>query len=323
MQCEVAERVRSKHSLGIQRISLHDLGVASFNRAISPKYVHYLMKRILEQDGFSRFRYKNAIALQPNPDPEKRLGTYQRTMQEVERSNGLLARVEEKELYALATKNHLFLGLLALKSGAVKWDDNDKAVMAPPKQQGENHKELHETLQGGLFVEVLSADAWNETAEDLQALMEADNMDQATCMADHEVHLLDKTLTQMHKASQAMKKGERLWDAVWRFMGKGKDLGPFSKEDCVHSFNYTRALSEKHFFLLRMLHFHFINPCVLRVELESIGYLSHLSDECPFSRVAVLCRAYLGPKDAAFDSDSDERSTTVTTVLVLILVVQY
>ena len=68
LACEAAEDVRAKHSRGIRVVPLTDLGVAPFNRSISPKYVHYLFRRFLEKEGFTRFRYKYAIALEANPE---------------------------------------------------------------------------------------------------------------------------------------------------------------------------------------------------------------------------------------------------------------
>ena len=149
LSCELAETTRSKHTRGIERMHLRELGNATFNRAVSPKYVHYLLRRILEVEGFTRFRYKQAIVLRPNPkDP---LAVARRTNAEAKRSGGLLAPVAEKPLHGLATKNHLVLGLLALASGNVEWDHQDTMCMSAPPRQGDRHRELHETLAHGVL----------------------------------------------------------------------------------------------------------------------------------------------------------------------------
>ena len=59
LSCELAETMRAKHTRGHQRMHLRELGIAPFNRAVSPKYVHYLLRRILEVEGFTKFRYNN------------------------------------------------------------------------------------------------------------------------------------------------------------------------------------------------------------------------------------------------------------------------
>ena len=133
-------------------------------------YVHALFRRILETEGFSRFRYKCAIGLAACPDNP--LAVAERTNREAFQSAGLLASVPNKPLIALATKNHLVLGLQALRAGTVKWDDAPTAVMSAPPREGHRHQELHETLADGIFVEVLDAAAWHEPPFALQALME-------------------------------------------------------------------------------------------------------------------------------------------------------
>ena len=52
--------------------------------------------------------------------------------------------------------------------------------------------ELHDTLKNGLFVEILSAEIWKESLEDIEQLMEADNQDQVSGMSDHEMHIVQQ-----------------------------------------------------------------------------------------------------------------------------------
>ena len=49
-----------------QRIKLELLGIGHLNRAISYKYVHSKLRRILDAEGFSSFRYKHAIGVEPS-----------------------------------------------------------------------------------------------------------------------------------------------------------------------------------------------------------------------------------------------------------------
>jgi len=105
--CEVAERLRATYSIGIFRKRVEELGVGDFNRAVSPKYVHHLAYNYTEIHGFTRFRYKNAIALEPRPDDPT--AAARRTNLEAASSDGLLPTVPLGELLHMATKSHLLL----------------------------------------------------------------------------------------------------------------------------------------------------------------------------------------------------------------------
>ena len=101
---------------------------------------------------------------------------------------------------------------------------------------------MHDALRDGIFVEVLSADAWKEGAASLRTLMESDNLDQATCMADHEIHQLEK----IHQAIQAASPGpgEALWPSVWRQLEAS--AGAFAEDDCIHMYNFALSISPEH-----------------------------------------------------------------------------
>ncbi len=287
LACEVAERVRARYSRGIRRVPLTDLGIAPFNRAISPKYVHALFGRILRTQGFTRFRYKNAIGLSPNPAAP--LSVADHTNAEVARAAGLLASVPNKPLIGLATKNHLVLGLQAILSNNVRWDDAPTTTMSAPAQEGDRHQELHESLAEGIYVEVLSADAWEESPDVLRKLMESDNLDSQTCLADHEIHQLEKIHRAIGAASPSS--GETLWSVVWRGLDSLGDT--FSEDDCVHLFNFALSLGKEHIAAVRLFHFHYVNPQALRVEPCLLGWLAQMPERCPLVRVALLCHAYM------------------------------
>ena len=144
-----------------------------------------------------------------------------------------------------------------------------------------------------MLVEVLKAEVWDESAEDLAALMEADNLDQQTSMADHEAHVVEKIHASL--STVRPKPRECLWEAIWR-MSEGK-LGGYSKDDCAQCFNFAKTLSRQHLELLRSFHFHFVNPSVLRVEPKIFVCMAALPDECPLSRVALACWSYMVPPE--------------------------
>ena len=72
----------------ISRILLKDCGVGHMNRAISWKYVHSRLRMILENEGFSNFRYKYAVAVEPQDSQP--LASTTRTQHEVAESGGML-----------------------------------------------------------------------------------------------------------------------------------------------------------------------------------------------------------------------------------------
>ena len=103
---KVAELIRI-YGKPASRMPLDDLGTGHLNRAISWKYVHSKLRQILEVEGFSSFRYKFAIAIEPSEsDP---LASTRRTLEEVANSSGMLAKVDNRSKSGLQTKNHLFL----------------------------------------------------------------------------------------------------------------------------------------------------------------------------------------------------------------------
>ena len=110
----VSHLVRHYGSREIQ-IQLKDLGIGDINRSISWKYVHAKLRQIVEVEGFSSFRYKHAIAIEPrDSDP---LAASRRIQTEAANSGGMLPTVDDRARYGLLTKNHLLLVLLVLKDG--------------------------------------------------------------------------------------------------------------------------------------------------------------------------------------------------------------
>ena len=98
----------------------------------------------------------------------------------------------------MATKHHLILLVLTIANGNIKWEHRPNLTIKVPAIDGPRHPELHDTLQRGLFVEVLSAAIWNEPRQAWLCLMEADNLDQAEGMADHDMHLAAKVHHALH-----------------------------------------------------------------------------------------------------------------------------
>ena len=116
---KVAELIRI-YGKGTSRMPLADCGTGHMNRAISWKYVHSRLRLILEVEGFSDFRYKFAIAIEPS-DSDPHAST-RRTQEEVADSSGMLAKVDNRIKHGFLTKNHLLLALLVLRDGRIPKD---------------------------------------------------------------------------------------------------------------------------------------------------------------------------------------------------------
>ena len=116
------------------KMKLGDLAIGEINRAISIKYCHSLVERILTEEGFSPERYKYAIAAEPRAaDP---LGSTRRHRQEAEASQGYLPMIDERARPGLFTKNHLYLCLLCLKDGRIPKDKEPSETWSIPRDEG-------------------------------------------------------------------------------------------------------------------------------------------------------------------------------------------
>ena len=85
-------------------------------------------------------------------------------------------------------KNHLVLGLQALKRESVRWDPDDSRINIPPMTP--NTQELHETLELGLWVERSSYAAITEDEEAVRYLCISNIFDQTKAMPGHEAEYL-------------------------------------------------------------------------------------------------------------------------------------
>ena len=68
LMCVRAEAVRKKHSRGVSRKQIWDIGVSKLNRSITWKHAHYVLRQIFTKAGFTKLRYKNAMVHDANPD---------------------------------------------------------------------------------------------------------------------------------------------------------------------------------------------------------------------------------------------------------------
>ena len=70
-------------------------------------------------------------------------------------------------------------------------------------------------------------------------------------------------------------------------------MGAFNRTDCVHIFNIVRTLGKEHLGMLRLFHFHYVNPSALRIDTATMDIIALLPEDAPWARVAVSCWAYM------------------------------
>ena len=295
---EFASNLVAKYNKGLTRVPLEQLGVSRHNRPISFRYVHSKLKKILYEEGFSKMRYQFAIAIEPE-DGDK-FAANVRTNEEAADSNGMLPTVGvDSPRFGLLTKNHLFLGLLVLKAGNIRCDHNpDDIWTAPAVGPDGRHQELHDTLNQGMWVQLLKKEIWKEqSTEDIKLIMEVDNQDQVTGLPDHEMHLFMKICNAMD--ARVVSPGEQpvqpLWNRVQAKLSQG--LGQrFNEKQCINVYNCALKLGKQHQDFIVKFHFHFVNPSALVIRPSHFGLAATLPDECPWGKVALLAHCYMCDK---------------------------
>lgn len=290
--CVLAEETRKKFSKGIRLMSLTELGVSTFNRAVSLKHTHFLTRRIMKKEGFTRGRYKSIVVLEPNPnDPEE---VWRHSTKIAKESGGKLVANQRGHLHGCLMKNHLVEGLLCLKFGGVLWDDDGLPMKPPPRsvagEEDERHKELWDALDEGVWVEVISWKAVEQARDGVAAIMLADNMDQAHSMPEHEVELFSTVWKECQDAKSLT--GNKHWHAVDQAVSQ-KSAGAWTNDDRVHMYNLSKQIGQIHQKALALFHFHFVNATALRVEVRFFGVLSELGDAHPWCKIAVLAAQYM------------------------------
>ena len=164
LMCVRAQHIRKRHSLGVMRIHLSDLGISPLNRTISWKHVHYVLRQILTKEGFTIMRYHQALAIEPNPADSEEVWRHSKKVTDA--AGDRLAPHPKNALLGVLWKNHLTLGLQILASDrSVPWDHNGLPVKTPSLST--NTQELHETLELGIWAERLRHAA---VSEDEQAV---------------------------------------------------------------------------------------------------------------------------------------------------------
>ena len=282
---EIANYLITKYHKGFTQLPIERMAVGSFNRNISPKYVHHRAKTIEDVDGFSQHRYKYAIVLEPNPaDP---LAGARRTNNEALMANGLLPYVAVESKHELATKNHLYLWLLCVQSGRIPKDHNKEVCWTRPTTDGD----LSAALSIGLHVQILSKDVWVESLDHIKTIMLMDNQDQTGCLADDEMGIAVQIKDAM-AVSSAASPGKALFEVVWEKIKA--TVQPFSKKDCSNIYDLIRTLPvDPCLLLLKLFHFLYINPSCLRFTPKSLKFISIIGDDCPMVKICFACSTYM------------------------------
>jgi hypothetical protein len=203
----------------------------------------------------------------------------------------MLAKVDNRSKSGLQTKNHLFLCLLVVRDGGIRKDHDKDSFWTVPPKDGTRHKELYEVLERGLNVLLLDKSIWiNESLADIQLIIDVDNQDQITCMADHELHMFNR-ITAATTEQKEVANHKALFERVYEKLEAA--AGPFSKKDCTALYNCASKLPGQYGQFVTKFHFHFVNPSALKVKPKMFGYVAFLGDKWPWVKVALLIMCYL------------------------------
>ena len=289
--CVRGNDIRKKFSLGVRRMALDDIGVSPFNRAVSWKHAYYVQKQIDTAEGFTRFRYKEAIVLAPDPKDSESVFRHTRTI--CEAAGGHLAPpAPGGAMFGALTKNHLVLGLRARKHGGKAYEDGTPLKIPARNASTE---ELLDTLDHGVFVEVIG---WGAVEEDLEAVRYIslmDNLDQAKAMPEHEMELVARVWRQ--SVNVTAQPGMTAFESVKNAL-LGKTAGSWGEDDLVWAFNFARSISETQLKCLQSFHFFHVNATVLRIEVAFFACLAEcLALEYPWCRIALVVYQYMTPPD--------------------------
>ena len=179
-----------------------------------------------------------------------------------------------------------------LQDGRIPKDhDRDTYWTVPPKDGTKKNSDLYEVLELGLMCNVLGKEIWeNEDLADIQLIIDVDNQDQMTAMADHEIHLFNRirlATEEQHKVDSPLLLFERVYEKI------KKSMGPFSRKDCIHLYNCASKLPGPYGDLLIKFHFFFVNPSALKVMPEKFGLAAKLDDKLVVVKLALLFQCYM------------------------------
>lgn len=280
-----AEACRRNYSIGVMRVDVWSLGPSPMNRAVSDKYMHALGRQIMDKEGFSRMRYNKVTVL--DVDPINPSDVYEHAHAIAKRSGGRVAAPRMKDLNACLTKNHLVLFLQAMASGQVVWDDTNAPMTIGSARVKQD--ELIDTLKHGVWVEKISHKAAAEDPEGVNAIIAADNLDQAFSLTEHEMELVNLYMVAVRAPLRA---SMTAWNSA-RAAVAAKSSGKWADDDHVAAFNFAKETDPVRLQALRALHFHFVNPQALNIP---VAYFELVRDAIPSTyqwiRMSLLAHAY-------------------------------
>ena len=261
--CAQAERCLLQYSLGIMRIDVDLMGGDPLNRQPSAKHVHSLWKNIVDHQSFQRHRYNHLIAVDTHPEQPQRVIQWCRTWERL--SDGLLPTPTGKESIGVLAHQHLLYGMKGFRHGGLKWEGTQEAMQAPRGEKGDT---IRDHLQHGMFVNLLRHEALDEDPEGVAAIVQSYNLDQGTCLAQSEMEVLKKMVTQVRGVH--VPRGALLEDVVIK--ATIADTGGRFSSNAVHRlYNFALTIDEEHMQFLSYFHFHYVNPGQVTVRPTFFG----------------------------------------------------
>ena len=155
-------------------------------------------------------------------------------------------------------------------------------------------------LEKGLNTLLPDKSIWEyESLDDIRLNIDADNLDQATSLADHEIHMFQRMRTKcaehVKERKDGGKDGAEVANLETLFHDVYEDVkavaGALGKNDCISIKNLAMKLLGTYGDFLVRFHFMYVNLSALKAKPEIFGFLAALGDKLPYVKNVSCWRA--------------------------------
>ena len=202
--------------------TLNKLSVSIYNRKGKPLNSSHMLRLMMRWykgsknggEDFARYRYNVARVLEPNPQDPHEGSRHTNAMAD---QDDRIRKVEDDSkdgLHSLVSKSHCWGALWAMDGRNLKVDpsDPDSPTIQPPTDQ----PDLKFAMEEGLWCEVIRWQGAVDYPEVLTQLMQSENFDAASSLAEDEISLLRDIKDKQQQGAVEIRGGEREYDALLR-----------------------------------------------------------------------------------------------------------
>jgi len=302
-----------KHSKGIVRVPLEDLGPALFNRqgqATCGKHCQKLAERILSVEGFYTFRYVAGFCHEPDPNNPLAIAHHGNRMAQ---NDALLPRLPVKPLKGVFAKTHLVTLLQMYKAGQLPELEQAPQATAPSQvaaagASSGGTSEFQDVLEHGVFMHVFPWWVVRDHLEEVTALMASDNFDHGHGLTDSELRCITAVraaiaassqglLPQLTPQGSAPSQGLSQWEQVRRHV-LSLSGQRWQSTDIAHFWDFAKTTLEAHLAVMQEVWGFAGCESVLRVESAWFGGLAKVPAKLQWTRTALVVAHFLSDQDS-------------------------